>query len=49
MNLIGANLTIASLIGADLSGTLSCAGICICSTGSVGTCNGCAPVDICTF
>ena len=37
----------ADFRGADFSGATWCNG-CICAEGSIGGCNGCAPVDICT-
>jgi hypothetical protein len=42
-----AALTSANLNGADLSGAVRC-DECICPDPSIGTCNGCASVDICT-
>jgi uncharacterized protein YjbI with pentapeptide repeats len=41
------NLNRANLSGADLNGAIWCDG-CICADQSIGNCNGCASVDICT-
>ncbi len=46
--LLNANLSGADLTRANLSGATWCDGQCVCSSNSIGTCNDCASVDICT-